>query len=62
MGLDLGSICAYKADWAVSTASIVQSAFLAGVLLFVGWLLFHGAVTPTKLVAVWPSVWWGCIS
>ncbi len=52
VGLEVGFICAYKAGWAVSTASIVQSAFLAGALLFVGWLLFHEAVTPTKLVGL----------
>lgn len=28
VGLEVGFICAYKAGWPVSTASIVQSAFL----------------------------------
>lgn len=52
VGLEVGFICAYKAGWAVSTASIVQSAFLAVVLLLVGWLLYHEALTPTKLVGL----------
>lgn len=43
VGLEVGFIYAYKNGWAVSTASIVQSAFLAVALLFV-WLgiLVHG--------------------
>ena len=52
VGLEVGFIYAYKAGWAVSTASIVQSAFLAVVLLFVGWLLYHEALTPTKIVGL----------
>lgn len=52
MGLEAGFIYAYKAGWPVSTASIVQSAFLSVALIFVGALLYHEAVTPSKLIGV----------
>ena len=38
--------------WEVSTGFIVQSAFLAVVLIFVGHLLYHEAMTWNKLVGV----------
>ena len=52
VGLEAGWIYAYKAGWQVSTAFIVQSAFLAVVLIFVGYLLYHEALTWNKLVGV----------
>ena len=52
VGLEVGMIYAYKAGWAVSTASIVQSAFLAIALIIVGYLLFREAITPYKLLGV----------
>ena len=52
VGLEVGFIFAYKAGWQVSTASIVQSAFLAVALLFVGFLLYHEALTWNKLVGM----------
>ena len=52
VGLEVGWIYAYKAGWPVSTASIVQSAFLALALIFVGWLVYHEALTWNKLVGV----------
>lgn len=52
VGLEVGFICAYKAGWPVSTASIVQSAFLSLALIFVGALLYQEAVTPSKLTGV----------
>ena len=52
VGLETGFIFAYKAGWPVSTASIVQSAFLAVVLLVVGTLLYHEALTWNKVVGV----------
>lgn len=36
----------------VSTLSVIQSSFLAVVLMFVGWLLYHEAITWNKLVGV----------
>lgn len=52
VGLEVGFIFAYKAGWQVSTASIVQSSFLALALIFVGWLLYKEALTWNKLVGV----------
>ena len=52
VGLEAGWIYAYKAGWQVSTGFIVQSAFLAAVLLFVGFFLYHEALTWNKLVGV----------
>lgn len=50
VGLEVGFIYAYKAGWPVSTASIVQSAFLSVALLFVGALLYREALTPSKIL------------
>ena len=52
VGLEVGFIYAYKAGWQVSTAAIVQSAFLAVALIFVGYLLYHEAITWNKVVGV----------
>jgi uncharacterized membrane protein len=52
VGLEVGYIFAYKAGWQISIASIVQSAFLAVVLIFVGTLLYKEALTWNKLVGV----------
>ena len=52
VGLEAGWIYAYKAGWQVSTGFIVQSAFLAAVLLLVGYFLYHEALTWNKLVGV----------
>lgn len=52
VGLEAGFIYAYKAGWPVSTASIVQSAFLSAALLMVGTALYHEAVTWNKLVGI----------
>lgn len=52
VGLEVGFVYAYKAGWPVSTASLVQSAFLAVALLVVGLLLYHEAISVTKLVGI----------
>ena len=52
VGLEAGFIYAYQAGWQVSTASIVQSSFLAIGLLVVGALAYHEALTWNKLVGV----------
>lgn len=52
VGLEAGSIYAYKAGWAISTLAIVQSAFLAAALIVVGLLLYHEAITWNKAVGV----------
>ena len=52
VGLEVGFIYAYKAGWQVSTGFIVQSAFLAVVLIFVGYLLYHEALSWNKAAGV----------
>ena len=52
VGLEAGWIYAYKAGWQVSTGFIVQSAFLAVALVFVGYLIYHESLTWNKLVGV----------
>lgn len=52
VALEVGFIYAYKAGWQVNTASIVQSAFLAAALIFVGFLIYHEPLTWNKLVGV----------
>jgi len=52
VGLEVGFIYAYKAGWPVSTAAIVQSAFLAVALVLVGYLLYHETVSASKLAGV----------
>lgn len=52
VGLETGFIYAYKAGWQVSTASIVQSSFLAVALMFVGYLIYHEPLTWNKLLGV----------
>ena len=52
VGLEAGWIYAYKAGWQVSTGFIVQSAFLASVLLLVGYFLYHESLTWNKVVGV----------
>ena len=52
VGLEAGYIFAFKAGWQVSTAQVVQAAILAGVLLFVGYLLYHEALTWNKILGI----------
>ena len=52
VGLEVGWIYAYKAGWQVSTGFIVQSAFLAAVLLVVGFVLYKEPITRNKLIGV----------
>lgn len=52
VGLEVGFIYAYKNEWAVSTASIVQSAFLSVALIVVGAILYHESITANKLIGI----------
>ena len=52
IGLEAGWIYAYKAGWPISTGFIVQSAALAGVLLLLGYFLYHEPLTQNKIVGV----------
>ena len=52
VGLETGFIYAYRAGWTVSTAAIVQSAFLGVALILVGMLLYKEVITPTKVAGI----------
>lgn len=52
VGLEVGFIYAYKIGWEVSTASIIQSAFLAVALIIIGAVLYHEAITANKVIGV----------
>lgn len=52
VGLEVGFLYAYRAGWPISTASIVQSAFLAVALVVVGLLLYHEKMSWNKLVGI----------
>ena len=52
VGLEVGWIYAYKAGWQVSKGFVVQSAFLAVALIFVGYLLYKETLTWNKLVGI----------
>ncbi len=52
VALEVGFIYAYKAGWQVNTAAIVQSAFLAVALIFVGLLIYHEPLSWNKLTGV----------
>ncbi|MCR4719070.1 MAG: EamA family transporter [Firmicutes bacterium] len=52
VGLEVGWIYAYKAGWQVSTGFIVQSAFLAAVLLAVGHIIYREDLSWNKILGV----------
>lgn len=52
VGLEVGSIYAYKAGWPVSVAQIVQAAVLAVILIFVGYMLYKESITWNKIVGI----------
>ena len=52
VGLEVGTIYAYKAGWQISTEAIVQSSFLAIALIVVGVLLFKEHLSWNKIVGI----------
>lgn len=52
VGLEVGYIYAYKNGWPVSTASIVQAAILAVILIIVGYIAYKEALTWNKIVGI----------
>lgn len=52
VGLEAGFIYAYKVGWPVSTASIVQSAFLALALLVLGAAVYNEPLNARKLLGI----------
>ena len=52
VGLEVGYIYAYRAGWPVSTASIVQSAVLAIILLAVGFMVYRENLSWNKIIGM----------
>lgn len=52
VGLEAGSIYMYKAGWPINSAHIFHSAILAIALIFVGYLLYHEAITWQKVAGI----------
>ena len=52
VGLEVGFIYAFRAGWQVSITQIVTSAMVAVILIFVGHLLYHEAITWNKIAGV----------
>lgn len=50
VGLEVGSIYVYKAGWPISIAYILESAFIAIALIFVGYFLYKEGITWNKLL------------
>ena len=52
IGLEVGSIYAYKVGWKISVMQIVQVSFLAVALIFVGYFAYKEKITWNKIAGV----------
>jgi drug/metabolite transporter (DMT)-like permease len=52
VGLEVGFIYAFRAGWQIGVTQIVTSAMVAVILIFVGYLLYHEAVTWNKIAGI----------
>ena len=52
VGLEVGSIFAYRAGWQVSTKYVMQSAFISVALLVIGYLVYHEALSWSKVLGM----------
>lgn len=52
VGLEVGWIYVYKAGWQVSVAPVVQSAFVAVILIFVGFMFYSEPLSWNKIVGI----------
>ena len=52
VGLEVGFIYAFRTGWQISTAQIVSASILAVILLFVGYLFYHEAITWNKIIGI----------
>ncbi len=52
VGLEVGFIYAFRAGWQVSAAQIGSSAMVAVIMIFVGYLLYHEAITWNKIAGI----------
>lgn len=52
VGLEVGMLYTYRVGWPLSTATVVQAAFLALSLLVVSALFFHEPITANKVIGI----------
>ena len=52
VGIETGTIYAYRNGWPVSQLSIVQCTFVTIVLIFVGYVLFQERFSPGKILGI----------
>ena len=52
VGLEAGSMYMYKAGWNINAGHLVHSSILAVLLVFVGYLLYHEAITLPKIAGI----------
>jgi drug/metabolite transporter (DMT)-like permease len=52
VGLEAGSIYMYKVGWNISTGQLVHSSILAVVLILIGYVFYHEAITGTKIAGI----------
>ena len=52
VGLEVGFIYAFRAGWQVGVTQIVTSTTVAVILIFVGYLLYHEAITWNKIAGI----------
>lgn len=52
VGLEVGWIYVYKAGWQVSVAPIVQSAFVAMILIFIGFAFYNEPLSWNKIAGI----------
>ena len=52
VGLEVGNLYIYRVGWSLNTGYVVQSILLSILLIFVGFFLYHEAITWTKLAGM----------
>ena len=52
VGLEVGILYIYRVGWSLNTGYVVQSILLSILLIFVGFFLYHEAITWTKLAGM----------
>lgn len=52
VGLEAGSVYMYKAGWNISVGHLLHSAILAVILVFIGYLFYHEAITLPRIAGI----------
>ncbi len=52
VGLEVGFIYAFRAGWQIGVTQIITSAMVAVILIFVGFLIYHEAITWNKIAGI----------